>query len=96
MVHFNLHVEQGDTPEGEALLSVIFRLAFQHEGPVGSSSGSPLWFMVDSILQQEHENVSADTPSLGQLGKTLKRQISFPKACSKQPSAKRVRFDAHS
>lgn len=93
LAHFNLHVEQEDAIQERKPGGIKFKLAFRHVSLVGSGQGDPLWFVVDSVLQDTHDIGSVrDNAELDQLGKTLKRQIDTPGSCGQKPSVKRVRF----
>ena len=93
LAHFNLHAEQGEEIQEGQSSDIKFKLAFRHVNLVDSGSGDPLWFMVDSILQDSCDNGSSqDTDKLDLLGMSLKRQFQPPTSCAQKPSVKRVRF----
>lgn len=95
LAHFNLHVEEEDAIQARKACGIKFKLAFRHVSLVGSGHGDPLWFMVDSVLQDTPDVGSVrDSAELDQLGVTLKRQIHAPGSCGQKPSVKRVRFEA--
>ncbi len=95
LAHFNLHVEQEDAIQERKACGIKFKLAFRHVSLVGSGQGDPLWFMVDSVLQDTQDIGSVgDSAELDQLGKSLKRQIHTPGSCGQKPLVKRVRFES--
>lgn len=95
LAHFNLHVEQEDAIQERKACGIKFKLAFRHVSLVGSGQGDPLWFMVDSVLQDTQDIGSVgDSAELDQLGNSLKRQIHTPGSCGQKPLVKRVRFES--
>ena len=97
LAHFNLHVEQGENLQDGHAPDMKFKLAFQHVSLVGSSSGEPLWFMVDSILHDSCDRTSPkESAELECLGISLKRQFQSSTPCAQKPSPKRVHFQSMS
>ncbi|KAL8817889.1 MAG: hypothetical protein Q9191_008059 [Dirinaria sp. TL-2023a] len=93
LAHFNLHVEQKEEIQSGHNSQIKFKIAFSHVSLVGSGSGDPLWFMVDSILHGSGDSGSTqDTDELDLLGISLKRGFQPQTSCAPKSSAKRVRF----
>ena len=84
IAHFRVMAEQVSLTEG-ATPHVKFNLAFTHMTLADpTSSGEPIWFVVDSTIgEQRAKSCGDELASLGELGRTLKRQ--FEPAVVHQP-----------
>ena len=72
-----------------------FNMAFTHLTLAGLCQVEPVWFVVDSIIEDEEmTDHTKDVPELDQLTGSLKRQTSVSQDCAKTRSKKRVHFQS--
>ena len=95
LAHFRVEVEQF-VSDGQNAPQVKFSMAFTHMTLAGSTtSGDPIWFLVESSLGAETSTTSDDkAPTLEELGKTLKRQFDGAGSQAPRNIKKCVRFQA--
>ncbi|KAL8782762.1 MAG: hypothetical protein Q9195_009577 [Heterodermia aff. obscurata] len=94
LAHFNLKVEH-EPCRGTTVPELKFNMAFTHLTLAGLCQVEPVWFVVDSIIEDaETTNPPKDVPKLDQLTGSLKRQTSASQDCAKTRSKKRVHFQS--
>ena len=72
-----------------------FNMAFTHLTLAGLRQVEPIWFVVDSIIEDEEmDDRTKDVPKLDILTGSLKRQTSISQDCAKTRSKKRVHFQS--
>ena len=93
LAHFRVKVEQVVLNKDSAS-QVKFSMAFTHMTLAGATgSGEPIWFMVDSTINEQIVTFRGDQLSgLNELGKTLKRQFEPVVADHPKKIKKSVRF----
>ena len=75
MAYFRTEVEQIILDQ-DSSPQVKFDMAFTHRVLSDTSSGDPIWFLVDSIINEHMDAcTSAQTTCMDELKKTLKRQL---------------------
>ena len=94
LAHFNLKVEH-EPCRGAMVPELKFNMAFTHVTLAGLCQVEPVWFVVDSIIEDaEMRDHTANLPKLEQLTGSLKRQASSSQDCAKPRSKKRVHFQS--
>ena len=92
MAYFRTEVEQ-IILDKDSSPQVKFDMAFTHRVLPDTSSGDPIWFLVDSIINEHmHACTSMQTTCIDELEKTLKRQLTPPPTQAAKRVKKRVTF----